>query len=83
MIEAVGLIGGAFFAYAAVPAAYKTVRAGKSLGTPVDIALMILAGTVTLYAYLFFKYGFDPVLTFNYGVEAVSWAVIVYYHFKK
>lgn len=83
MIELLGLIGGACFAYAAVPSAIKTVRAGRSQGTPIDLAWMILAGTVFLYVYLYYRYGFDPILTANYGIEFISWLIIVVYHYKK
>ncbi|GAC1590833.1 MAG: hypothetical protein NVS3B25_09650 [Hymenobacter sp.] len=79
MIETVGLLGGAFFAYAAVPSAVRTVRAGRSLGTPLDLCLSILIGLGLLYAYLTVVRGFDWVLTLTYSVEATAWLVLLFY----
>ena len=81
MIEIVGLIGGALFAYAAVPAAIQTIKVGKSIGTPILIAWAIFLGSIIMYAYLKTKYGFDWVLTINYTVETFSWLIIVCYHY--
>jgi hypothetical protein len=77
-----GLIGGLCFAYCGVPAAYKTVKAGKSIGTPISIAWMITIGAVAMYSYLLLTYGFDTLLAINYFVEAASWGTIVWYHYK-
>lgn len=76
-----GILGGLCFAYCGVPAAYATYKAGKSIGTPITVALLITIGTVLMYAYLTASYGFDPILTFNYFVEFVSWAIVSYYHY--
>lgn len=76
-----GLLGGFCFGYCGCPAAYATVRSGKSVGTPISIAWMIFLGSIFMYSYLFRTYGFDWVLTFNYSIEAVSWGFIVYYHY--
>lgn len=78
-LELFGLLAGFLFAYAAVPAAIRTIKAGKHLGTPLDIIVAILGGTITMYSYLFLAYGFNWVLTVNYAVEAVSWAVLLFY----
>ena len=66
-------------AYAAAPTAIKTIRAKKSLGTPVDLSAVVLAGTVVSYFYLLFSYGFDWLITVNYGAGAVSWSVLLLY----
>lgn len=76
-----GILGGIFFAYCGVPASYATVKAGKSIGTPVSIAWMICLGAILMYLYLYRSYGFDLILTVNYLVEAGSWGTIVYYHY--
>lgn len=78
-LQAFGLFAGTFFAYAAVPAAIRTVRAGKHLGTPPDIISAVLLGTVTMYSYLLIAHGFDWVLAVNYAVEAASWTVLLVY----
>jgi len=76
-----GVLGGFCFGYCGVPAAYQTFKAGKSVGTPVSIAWMIFLGAIFMYSYLFLNYGFDLILTINYLVEALSWGLIVYYHY--
>ena len=81
MLELIGLLGGICFAYAGVPSAYLTVKAGKSIGVPINMAILIFMGTILLYCYLYLKFGFDWVLTLNYSVEAISWAVIIKYHY--
>jgi hypothetical protein len=81
MIKLLGLLGGICFAYCGVPAAYVTARAGRSIGTPISIAWMIFLGAVFMYSYLTASYGFDAILTVNYSIEALSWALIVFYHY--
>ncbi len=81
IIEIMGLLGGLCFAYAGVPAAIATFKAGKSIGISVLTAWLIFAGTVFLYVYLFARNGFDPIITLNYFVEAVSWITIIKYHY--
>jgi hypothetical protein len=78
-IKLLGLIGGSLFAYAAVPQALATVRAGRHLGTPLNIMVPIFLGTVVMYTYLYTSWGFDWVLTVNYVIEAASWAVLLFY----
>lgn len=81
MMTLVGLLGGLCFAYCGVPAAWKTWRSGHSLGTPISIAWMIVTGSILMYAYLTVLHGFNPVLTVNYSVEAISWAVVIWFHY--
>lgn len=76
-----GLLGGFCFGYCGIPASYATIKAKKSIGTPISIAWMIFLGSIFMYSYLFRTYGFDLLLTFNYGIEALSWGIIVYYHY--
>lgn len=81
MLYLLGLLGGMCFAYAGVPSALATFKAGKSIGIPISTALLIFSGTILLYAYLYLSYGFDWILTLNYSIEAISWGVIVRYHY--
>jgi|SRR5712692_3488580 len=74
-----GLAGGSLFAYAAVPQAIRTIRAGRHLGVPLDLVAAILGGTVAMYGYLTWTRGFDWVLAVNYSVEAASWGVLGFY----
>jgi hypothetical protein len=82
MLQLAGLLGGAMFAYAAVPAAFRTIRAGRHLGTPLDIIAAIFLGTVTMFAYLTAAHGFDWVLAVNYSIEALSWGVLLWYRMR-
>lgn len=84
LLKILGLVGGFCFAYCGVPAAYATWKIGKSIGTPLSVAWMILVGSIAMYSYLTVKHGFDAILTINYSVEALSWGVIVFYsHFPR
>ncbi len=81
MIEALGILGGVCFAYCGVPVAWATLKAGRHLGTPVAVAWMIVIGAILMYAYLYARHGFDPILTLNYSVEAASWAVVIWFRY--
>lgn len=81
LTNATGLIGGLFFAFAAVPTALATIKAGRSVGTPASIAWQITCGCILLYCYLTAKNGFDPILTLTYGVETASWVSILWFHY--
>lgn len=80
-VALLGAIGGIAFACCGVPVAWATLRAGKSVGTPVSIALFCILGSLATYAYLLLTYGFNPLLTANYSVEFATWAVVAWYHF--
>lgn len=85
-LPALGLIGGACFAFAAVPSAITAVRRGRNPGVPISLAWLVFSGTVLVYAYLVFRFfivsGIDWVLSGNYWVEAASWLTILRYHYK-
>ena len=81
IIEVIGLLGGLCFAYAGIPSAIATHKAGKSIGISLLTSWLILLGTILLYIYLYIKSGFDWIITVNYSVEALSWAVIIRYHY--
>jgi hypothetical protein len=84
MLSLLGIIGGILFAYAAMPAAIRTIKAGYSLGTPVDLSLAVCTGTVVQYVYLLLSYGFSTVLFVNYLVGFACWAILLFYGvFKK
>lgn len=82
MIKLLGILGGLCFSYCGIPTAYLTHRAGKSIGTPVSVAWMIFLGALFMYGYLLGSYGFDLILTANYLIEAASWGLIVYFHYR-
>lgn len=81
LVQLLGIVGGLCFAYCGVPTAIATLRAKKSVGTPVSVAWMIFLGAITMYSYLLGTYGFDLLLAINYAVEAASWGIVVFYHY--
>jgi hypothetical protein len=84
MVSILGIIGGLLFAVAALPSAIRTIKAKRSLGTPVDISLVVCLGNIIQYVYLLLSYGFNPVLFVNYLVGFVCWVILLYYGvFKK
>lgn len=81
MIKLLGILGGLFFSYCGVPAAWATFKAKRSVGVPIGTAWMIVLGGICMYSYMTLSYGLDWILTINYAVEVASWAVIVWYHY--
>lgn len=79
MFNLLGLLAGFLFAYAAVPQAIKTINQGRSLGTPLSIILSVFGGTILMYVYLLLLHGFNWVLALVYGVEALSWGILLFY----
>ena len=77
-----GLIGGAAFAFAAVPAAIRCIRTGEPSGAPASIAWAVFIGCICLYTYLTGLHGFDWLLTLVYGVETASWWVVLWYCYR-
>lgn len=81
MLELLGLLGGALFAFAAWPAAIDAIKCGRT-HTPTSICWSIFVGCICLFSYLFLKHGFNPTLTAVYGVETAAWGILLYYrHF--
>lgn len=82
-LQALGLFGGALFAWAAVPQAIRTIKARKHLGTPFSIIAAIFFGTIVMYSYLHATRGFDWVLAVNYSIEALSWGVLLGFYIRE
>jgi hypothetical protein len=80
-VNVLGVVAGLCFALCGVPAAWATIRAGRSVGTPISTAWLILGGSISMFSGLFLLYGFNAILTANYAVEIASWAVITYFHY--
>jgi hypothetical protein len=79
LVSLLGIIAGFCFATCGVPAAraaYKT----KTATAPLSVTVMIVIGGVCMFSYLFLTYGFNLLLTLNYGIEVASWGLILYYH---
>lgn len=85
LLSLVGLLGGACFAFAAVPSAIAALRSGRNPGVPIGLAWLVFAGTVLAYSYLVGRFfvvsGVDWVLSWNYAVESLSWGIILRYHY--
>ena len=83
IFELIGLVGGAIFAVGCVPMAYKTWRAGRSLGTPLETQWLLFWGCVLYSIYLFGAFGMQLPFWFLV-IEVVSWGVaLVYYYFPR
>ncbi len=80
-VSLLGTLGGICFAYCGVPLAWASIKAGKGLA-PVSTAWGIVIGTIAMYLYLFLTYGFNFILSVNYTVEFLSWATVLYYHYR-
>jgi hypothetical protein len=81
LLQLLGLLGGALFAGAGIPAAVATWRARRSVGTPISVAWLVIGGTLVMFAYLTASHGLDWVIAVNYAVELASWLVIAWFHY--
>jgi hypothetical protein len=81
IVSLLGILGGFCFAIAGIPSAIRAIKDGKTF-VPALTSWPIFIGVILLYLYLLFTYGFNPILACVYGVEGVSWAVVLKYtHF--
>lgn len=76
-----GVLSNAAWALACVPTAYKTVRAGKSVGTPIGLAWNIFIACWIFYIYITLKSG-PILLVLSSGLtEIVCYGLILWYHY--
>jgi hypothetical protein len=80
LVNLLGIIGGFCFAYCGVPAAYLAIKHGYTK-TPAIVSWMICLGGIFMYSYLTLSHGFDTIITINYTVEVLSWAVVLKYNY--
>jgi hypothetical protein len=83
MIKLIGLLASFCFSFAAVPQAFKTLKLKKHLGTPFSIILSVFLGTIFMYSYLTLSYGWDLILFITYGIEFISWMILLIFYFRK
>ena len=76
-----GVAGTLAFAWACVPTAWRTFRAGRSIGTPVGLAWNIWIACLLFYGYLIAQYGFDPFLLACTIAEVLSYSVVIWLHY--
>lgn len=76
-----GTLGNVAFAWACLPTAIATVRAGKSIGTPVGLAWNILIACLLFYGYMLLAYGLDPFLLACSCMETVAYGIVIWYHY--
>lgn len=81
LLKLLGIAGNLLFAYACLPTAWVTWRAGRSIGTPIGLSINIWAACVTFYAYTVGTYGFDPMIWVCGGVEIAAYSVVIFYHY--
>ena len=64
LVESLGWISGALFAFCALPQAIKTFKDSNAEGLSLLFLLMWTSGELLMMTYIVFKYGFDaPLLT--------------------
>lgn len=81
LLKVFGVIGNILFGVAAWPAAWRTLRAGHSIGTPVSLAWTIELACFTFYAYVLGTYGADPLVVTTFLTETTAWSILLWYHY--
>lgn len=79
LVTLLGVLGNALFIVAALPEAVATIKAGKALGTPLSLIVMVLLGFIAMFWYTYLKLGFDWVLATNYGAQFIVWFILLFY----
>jgi hypothetical protein len=82
LLKLSGLIGNILFGVAAWPTAWRTLRTGKSVGTPISLAWTIEIACFTFYAYVLGTYGADPMVLSTFFTETTAWTIILWYHYR-
>jgi len=80
-INIIGTLGNLGFAYACLPTAWKTFKAGKSIGVPVSLAWNIWVSCLLFYSYTFLSYTDDILVWIGGMVEISSYTVVLWYHY--
>lgn len=81
LIESIGWIGAACFAFSAAPQAWKAIKQGHSRGIAHAMLWMWLVGEVCTLLYIYITVGPKPVLMANYGLNLMFLFPIFYYRY--
>lgn len=81
MIWLLGILGNIAFAYACVPTAWATFKAGKSVGTPVALAWNILIACVLFYSYVLLQHGMDWLVLTCCLIELGAYGIVIWFHY--
>lgn len=80
-LDICGVIGNVGFGVGCLPTAWRTARAGRSIGTPVSLAWTLSIACLTFYIYLLGTYGWSPFIGIIGAVETVSWTTVLWFHY--
>jgi len=81
LLQACGVVGNLAFGFGCIPTAFKTLLAGKSIGTPVSLAWTLSTACLTFYTYMLGTYGLDPFIIFIGIIETFCWLTVLRYHY--
>jgi hypothetical protein len=80
-LQILGSAGNIAFAWACVPTAWRTLRAGKSIGTPIGLAWNIWIACALFYAYTFLSYRGDILVWIGGAVEITAHSLVIWLHY--
>lgn len=83
LTSVIGLLGNILFIYSALPEVVRTIKAGKALGSPLDLILTICLGMLAMGLYTYLSRGFDLILVLNYGLQFILWSILLYFRIFK
>lgn len=81
LIDFIGAAGAVLFATACFPMAWKTVKIGKSIGTPAATVWTFVGATFSFGVYLGAKVGWYEVPTILIYSEFLCWSTALWYHY--
>lgn len=77
---ALGLLANVLFSIACITMAWKTLRAGADIGTPLSTMWSFLIANASYGAFLFGTFGMHWLFA-NAVVETVCWYIALHYHY--
>ena len=80
-IDLIGIAANIAFMVACLPTAVETIKTGRSIGTPIGLALNIMIACLLYYTYTFFSYAHDPLVWFSGVLEVPCYSAVIWYHY--